>query len=66
MVVVYMLLIKCRQLFSPVHTAGVLWLNAAETWVDIAVSQGGLVDSIVNLVGGKIPGQLCQKTNSVP
>lgn len=37
---------------SPEQTVGVLWLNAAETWVDIAVAQGGLVDSIVNLVGG--------------
>ncbi|ODM92921.1 Neutral alpha-glucosidase AB [Orchesella cincta] len=37
---------------SPEATVGVLWLNAAETWVDVGVSKGGLVDSIVNLVGG--------------
>jgi len=37
---------------SAKRTVGVLWLNAAETWVDVAVGSGGLVDSIVNLVGG--------------
>jgi hypothetical protein len=29
-----------------------LWLNGAETWVDVSVGPDGLMDSIVNLVGG--------------
>lgn len=38
---------------SPENTVGVLWLNAAETWVEIDNGGGSnLVDSIVNLVGG--------------
>jgi len=40
--------------FSVKNTVGVLWLNAAETWVDIGVGSGSLVDSLVNLVGGNL------------
>jgi alpha 1,3-glucosidase len=38
---------------SAENTVGVLWMNSAETWVDIGVGgRGNIVDSIVNLVGG--------------
>ncbi|OXA60099.1 neutral alpha-glucosidase AB isoform X3 [Folsomia candida] len=37
---------------SPERTVGVLWVNAAETWIDVKTGGSGIVDSIVNLVGG--------------
>ena len=42
---------NCRK----ANTVGVLWLNAAETWVDVDRGDGAnIVDSIVNLVGGNL------------
>jgi alpha-glucosidase (family GH31 glycosyl hydrolase) len=41
--------ICCRK----THTAGIFWLNAAETWVDIlGTADQNVVSSIVNFVSG--------------
>lgn len=40
------------QNYSPERTVGVLWVNAAETYIDVKTGGNGIVDSIVNLVGG--------------
>lgn len=40
------------HLYRPQRTAGVYWQNAAETWVDIYLTEQNVVSSIVKLVSG--------------
>lgn len=44
---------KCFCCGSVSQSAGVFWLNAAETWIDVASnSDENVVSSIVNFVSG--------------
>ena len=40
---------------SKTNTAGLFWLNAAETWIDVRKSSSGVLGSISNMVSSSKP-----------